>query len=245
MSNSTTIKLNPKIVLTVLLTLSAILIGLSIRGQYLKYFPGTIDIHGAWGEFRLDFLMQGFYVDLEANIPSYFNTILLFIPALLLWGIATWKFSISDKFKIHWAGLAFIFLYLSIDEAAALHERLIKPMRSIVNFEGYSGLFYFAWVIPGIAVVILFLLAYLRFFFHLENKYKVLFFISIGIYVGGIIGGEMISGHYAETIGLRNFEYAMFTSLEESLEWIGCSLTIYSLLRYIQQYIPEGITFKA
>jgi hypothetical protein len=245
MSNSTIIKLKPKIVLTFLLTLSAVLIGLSIRGQYLKYFPGTIDIHGAWGEFLLDFLMQGFYVDLEANIPSYFNTILLFISALLLWGIAAQKFSIGDKFKIHWAGLALIFLYLSLDEAAALHERLIKPMRSVVNFEGYSGLFYFAWVIPGIAVVILFLLAYLRFFFHLENKYKILFFISIGIYVGGIIGGEMISGHYAETIGLRNFEYAMFTSLEESLEWIGCSLTIYSLLLYIQQYLPEGITFKA
>ena len=150
-----------------------------------------------------------------------------------------------SKFKIHWAGLALIFLYLSMDEAAALHERLIKPMRSIVNFEGYSGLFYFAWVVPGIAVVLLFLIAYLRFFLHLENKYKILFFISIATYVGGIIGGEMLSGHFAETIGLKNFEYAMFTSLEESLEWIGCSLTIYSLLLYIQQYLPEGITFKA
>ena len=246
MSNSaTTIKLNPKIVLIILLALSALLIGLSIRGQYLKYFPGTYDIHGAWGEFRIDLLMQGFYVDLEANIPSYFNTIILFIPALLLGSIAVWKFSIKDKFKIHWAGLALIFLYLSMDEAAALHERLIKPMRSIVNFEGYSGLFYFAWVVPGIAVVLLFLLAYLRFFLHLENKYKILFFISIATYVSGIIGGEMISGHFAETIGLKNFEYAMFTSLEESLEWIGCSLIIYSLLLYIQQYLPEGITFKA
>jgi len=244
MSNPT-IKLNPKIVLIILLVISAILIALSIRGQYLKYLPGTIDIHGAWGEFTLDLLMKGFYVDLEANIPSYFNTIILFIPALLLAGIAVWKFSIKDKFRIHWAGLALIFLYLSMDEAAALHERLIKPMRSIINFEGYSGLFYFAWVIPGMVAVILFLLAYLRFFLHLENKYKILFFISIAVYVGGIIGGEMISGHYANTIGLRNFEYAMFTSLEESLEWIGCSLTIYSLLSYIQQYLPEGITVKA
>lgn len=245
-TNSTvTIKLNPKIVLIILAVISVILISLSIWGQYLKFFPRLFDIHGPWDEFWIDLLMKGFYVDLEANVPSYFNTIILFIPALLLGSIAAWKFSVNDKFKIHWAGLSLIFLYLSMDEAAALHERLIKPMRSIVNFEGYGGLFYFAWVIPGIAVVILFLLAYLRFFLHLENKYKLLFFISIGIYVSGIIGGEMLSGHFAETIGLKNFEYAMLTSLEESLEWIGCSLIIYSLLLYIQQYLPDGITFKA
>jgi hypothetical protein len=244
-SATTTTKVNPKTVLIILAVISLILISLSIWGQYLKYFPGTYDINGAWDEFMIDLLMQGFYVDLEANVPTYFNTIILFIPALFLGIIAAWKFSIKDKFKIHWAGLAFIFLYLSMDEAATLHERLIKPMRAIVDFEGYGGLFYFAWVIPGIAVVILFLLAYLRFFLHLENKYKILFFISIAAYVGGIIGGEMLSGRFAGTIGLKNFEYAMFASLEESLEWIGCSLIIYSLLLYIQQYLPEGITFKA
>ncbi len=149
MSNPTvTIKLKPKVVLIILAVISVILIGLSIWGQYLKYFPGTYDIHGAWGEFSIDLLMQGFYVDLEANVPTYFNVIILFISALLLGCIAAWKFSVKDKFRIHWAGLALIFLYLSMDEAAALHERLIKPMRSIVNFEGYGGLFYFAWVIP-------------------------------------------------------------------------------------------------
>lgn len=40
------------------------------------------------------------------------------------------------------------------------------------------------------------------------------------------------------------FTYAVYTSIEESLEWIGASLTIYSLLKYMQQYLPEGITIK-
>jgi hypothetical protein len=132
-----------------------------------------------------------------------------------------------------------------MDEAAVLHERLIKPMRSVVNFEGYGGLFYFAWVIPGIVVVLLFLLAYLRFFLHLENKFKVLFFVSLGIYISGVLGGEMINGHFAETIGLKNFRYAMYTSLEEALELFGASMITYSLLTYIKQYIPDGVTFKA
>lgn len=246
MENSVpSIKLNPRKTLLVLFSIIILLVGLSIWGQYLKYFPQSFDMHGAWQEFGIDLLMRSFYTDSESNVPTYFNTIILFIPSMLLGIIGTWKTSIKDKFKLHWIGLSLIFLYLSLDEAAVLHEKLIEPMRSTFNFEGYYGIFYFAWVIPGMAAVLLFALAYLKFFLHLGTKYKLLFFFSLGIYVGGIIGGEMLSGHFAGSIGFKNFTYAMYTSLEESLEWSGCSLIIYSLLTYIQQYLPEGITLKA
>lgn len=245
MQNSTpTIKINPKKVLFTLFAIIVLLVCLSIWGQYLKYIPSSFDMHGAIHEFGVDLLMHSFYTDSEANVPTYFNTIILFIPSILLAMIGLSKISINDKFKFHWIGLAIIFLYLSMDEAAVIHEKLIKPMRSLVNFESYGGVFYFAWVIPGIAAVLLFIVTYLRFFLHLENKYKFLFFISLAIYVSGIIGGEMLSGHFAGTVGLRNFTYAVYTSIEESLEWIGASLTIYSLLKYMQQYLPEGITIK-
>lgn len=245
MQNSTpTIKINPKKVLFTLFAITVLLVCLSIWGQYLKYFPTSFDMHGAIQEFGVDLLMHSFYTDSEANVPTYFNTIILFIPSILLAMIGLSKISINDKFKFHWIGLAIIFLYLSMDEAAVIHEKLIKPMRSLVNFESYGGVFYFAWVIPGIAAVLLFIVTYLHFFLHLENKYKFLFFISLAIYVSGIIGGEMLSGHFAGTVGLRNFTYAVYTSIEESLEWIGASLTIYSLLKYMQQYLPEGITIK-
>ena len=243
MSNSTPIiKLNPNKVLVSLFAVIVLLVCLSIWGQYLKYFPQTFDMHGAWQEFWIDLLMRSFYTDAESNVPTYFNTIILFIPSMLLAVIGTWKSSIKDKFKIHWIVLSIIFLILSVDEASVLHEKLIGPMRSLFNYERYGGIFYFAWVIPGMVAVFLFMLAYLRFFINLDNKYKFLFFLSLAIYVSGIIGGEMLSGHFAETTGLKNFTYAMYTSLEESLEWIGCCLMIYSLLKYLQQYLPEGIT---
>ena len=246
MENSTpNIKLNPKRILFTLFAITILLIGLSIWGQYLKYIPQSFDMHGAWQEFGVDLLMRSFFTDAEANVPTYFNTIILFISSLLFGVIGAWKVSIKDKFNFHWIGLSMIFLYLSVDEAAVLHEKLIEPMRDLFNYERFGGIFYFAWVVPGIFAVVFFVFAYLRFFLHLENKYKYLFFISLGLYVGGIIGGEMLSGHFAGTIGLKNFTYAMYTSLEDSLEWGGCSLIIYSLLAYIQQYLPEGITLKA
>jgi len=71
-----------------------------------------------------------------------------------------------------------------------------------------------------------------------------LFFISLGVYIGGVIGGEMLSGYYAAALGLKNITYATVASLEESIEMIGCSLIIYSLLEYIKHYLPEGMTLK-
>lgn len=238
------IKLNSKRILLILLGICALLVGLSVWGQYLKYSAGTYDIRGPIHEFFIDLLMHSFYTDSEANVPTYFNTIVLFIPALLAAGIASLKNAEKDGFRFQWMGLALVFLYLSLDEASVIHEKLIPPMRALFNYERFGGIFYFAWVIPGMAAVLIFALAYLRFFLNLENKYKFLFFISLFIYVSGVIGGEMLSGHFAGTIGFKNFTYATYTSVEESLEWIGCSLIIYSFLEYIKQYLPEGFNVR-
>ena len=224
-----------------LLVIVAAIVGLSIYGQKIRFF-GVADIRGPWHEFILDQLMKSFYLDSEGNIVTFINALLLFIPSLILAEIGIWKISVKDKFRFHWAGLALIFLFLSIDEAAVIHENMIKPMRAIVGAEGF---FYFAWIIPGIIMVAAFGLLYLMFFLHLENKFKILFLFSLGVYISGVIGGEMISGYYAANLGLKNYTYAVVASLEESIEYIGCSLIIYSLLKYIEHYLPEGITFKS
>lgn len=239
-SQTATIKFNPKQILIILLVLVGVIVGLSIYGQKIRFF-GVADIRGYWHEFLLDLLMSAFYLDAEGNIPTFVNALLLFIPALLLAFIGAWKNSVKDKFRFHWMGLTLIFLFLSFDEAAVLHERLIKPMRAIAGTEGF---FYFAWIIPGMIAVALFGLIFLMFFLHLDKKFKILFFLSLAVYIGGVIGGEMVSGYFAANLGQKNFTYAVVASLEESVEMIGCSLIIYSLLEYIKTHLPEGFTVK-
>lgn len=234
------IKINPQKILIALLLMVAVIVSLSIYGQKVRFF-GIADIRGPWHEFLLDQLMQNFYLDAEGNITTFINTLLLFIPSLLLTAISIWKFSVRDKYRFHWIGLVMIFFFLSIDEAAVIHESMIKPMRAIV---GADGILYFAWIIPGMIIVAVFGLVYLMFFLHLENKFKILFMLSLGVYISGVIGGEMISGYYAANLGLKNFTYAVVASLEESIEYIGCSLIIFSLIKYIEHYLPEGITIK-
>lgn len=234
------IKINSKKILFSLLGVIIILVGLSIWGQKIRFF-GVADIRGPWHEFLMDQLMQNFFMDAEGNIPTFTNALLLFIPSQILLLISLWKFSVNDKFRFHWIGLSLIFLFLAIDESTVLHEQLIKPMRAIADAKGF---FYFTWVIPGAVAVGLFGLVYLLFFLHLDKKFKWLFFISLGVYIGGVIGGEMISGYYASALGLKNFKYAIVASIEESVEMIGCSLIIYSLLEYIKHYLPEGMRIK-
>lgn len=236
----TNIKLNSKKILMFLLTIIAILVGLSIWGQHMRFF-GVADIRGAWHEFLIDQMINNFYLDYEGNVPSYINALLLFIPSLLLACIGAWKSSIRDKFRFHWNGLALIFFLLSIDEIASFHEELIKPMRAIF---GSEGIFYFAWIIPGMIAIALFGLMYLMYFLHLENKFKLLFFLSLAAYLGGVVGGEIVSGYFAANLGLKNYTYAIVASLEESVEMFGCSLIIYSLLEYIKHYLPEGLTLN-
>ena len=54
----------------------------------------------------------------------------------------------------------------------------------------------------------------------------------------------MVSGYFAANLGIKNYTYAVVASLEESVEMIGCSLIIYSLLEYIKNYLPEGLTLN-
>ena len=234
------LKLNPKRTLIFFLVLVALLVGMSIFGQYLRFF-GAWEIHSYWQEFALDMLNTPFYLDAESNIPTFINSLMLFIPSILLGLIGVWKSSIRDKYRFQWALLSIIFLLLSIDEVATLHERLIKPMRAIF---GAEGIFYFAWIIPGIMAVIAFIIAFLTFFFHLDRKFKLLFFFSLAVYITGVIGGEMVSGYFASTVGLKNFTYAVVASIEESVEMIGCSFIIYSLLEYLKTHLPSGILFN-
>ena len=54
-----------------------------------------------------------------------------------------------------------LFVFVSMDEALAIHERLNGPVRAAL---GTGGLFYWAWIIPYGAAAILIALAYIPFF---------------------------------------------------------------------------------
>lgn len=169
----------------------------------------------------------------EANITSWFSSVLLLIAGVLLLLIARVKTHSSALYAHHWNILAWVFFYLSMDEAARLHEILIDPLR---NATGASGVFYFSWIIVAIPLVFLFVLLYLRFLLSLPRKTAIQFVFAGAVFITGAVGFEMLGGVFHGTFGI----YGGLTAIEETLENLGVGLFIVSLLIYVKSNLDGG-----
>lgn len=199
-----------------------LLILLSIGGQFSKF----VLEHAI-----LAALAPLFYVDMEQNIPTLFSVFLLLFVALLLAVIATLNRKQRDAHMSKWAVLSFGFLFMAFDEAFQVHERLNIPVGTLLG-DGSLGVFYFPWVIPGIALVFILGLFFLRFWLHLPATTRFMFLMAASIYLGGAIGIELIGSSHAELHGYENWTYSMIATLEESLEMAGLIVFIWALLKY-------------
>ena len=77
-----------------------------------------------------------FHVAREGNISSWFSSLLLLFSAILLALIALAKKEQKVPYLRHWSIMSIIFFYLSLDEAASIHELSGKLVRSILNVSG-------------------------------------------------------------------------------------------------------------
>ncbi|MEG4446090.1 hypothetical protein QUB47_30285 [Microcoleus sp. AT9_B5] len=181
-----------------------------------------------------EYLAKVFNVDAERNLPTFYSFLALLFSALLLGVIAYAKNLDSDRYKNHWKILSFIFIYLSLDEAGQLHEKLIDPMRSLLNA---SGFLYFTWIVPFGFLVAIFLLSYSKFVFHLPAATRKFFVAACALYIGGAIGIEMIGGYLFSTLGMESVPYLIVATLEEFLEMLGIVVFIHGLISYIKTYL--------
>ena len=128
--------------------------------------------------------------------------------------------------------MGIIFLYLGIDEGAQIHEIINAIVQGVIPAQGF---FLHAWVIP-FGIVFLILASYLfPFLLKLEKRYQQLFFLSGSLFLLGGFFMEMWSGYRLDHYGF-DLGYGLINTLEESLEMVGISLFIYSLLDYIKLY---------
>ena len=185
--------------------------------------------------YRLSF---HFHLDGEQNIPAWFSTLILLNCSLLLYII--YRISKDVKPDKFWLLLSVIFLCLSMDEMNSLHERLIGPLREALNLSGY---FYFAWIVVGMAFVLVVGLISIPFLKTLPPKAALHFIVAGFIYILGAIGMEMIGGQEAYLVALsdqggnmqnRGPLYSFIITVEETLEMSGIVFFNYVLIRYIK-----------
>jgi hypothetical protein len=201
-----------------------IIVLLSFLGQLCRYF-------GLNRRFGLGF----FFVDAEANIPTWYSSALLLLCAIILFAIALIQAENRERYVRQWQFLAFIFLCLSIDETASFHEQ----MNAIGYIIKLKGLFYYTWVIPAIFLVSIFVLFYLRFLAQLHPKTRRLFWLSGIIYLTGAIGFEMLGGVMIESSDKNGLAYIICYHFEEGLEFLGVTVFLYTLLNYLHSNLQN------
>ncbi|MHB1002128.1 MAG: hypothetical protein ACYC27_23045 [Armatimonadota bacterium] len=227
------LSLSPVKIAKNLMIIVLVLSALSLTIQLIRVFTG----HG-----RLFGLGSLFNTGTESNIPTWYSTMSLMFSSVLLWIIAIVEKERRNRFARHWKYLSYIFLYLSLDEACMLHERLGDLTSSI--FQG-TPLSKIGWVAPFGIIVIIIGLSFIQFIRSLPAPTKKLFILSGVMYAGGAAVLEVINGLWR--MGHEGFTLfsALETSAEELLEMSGIVLFIYALTSYIVKYVDDlAITFE-
>lgn len=174
-------------------------------------------------------LVPLFHLSLEQNVPTFFSVLLLFLAALMSFGVSR----VAKRDILRWKILCAIFLFLSFDEFAEIHERLIVPTREAFDA---SGFFYFAWIIPYSALVLILSALYIPWLFRLPLRIRLLLIASAVLYLTGVFVIEGLGAWYWENIYEgRDALFDLMTTLEESCEMFGVILFTYALSSHIER----------
>jgi hypothetical protein len=167
-----------------------------------------------------------FNVDREANVPTWFSSVLL----LLCGGLAGTIGALTPgPGRGRWLLMACLFAAMSLDESAIIHEMMIKPTRALLSGSGYL---YYSWIIPGAIIVAVVVAYYWRFITTMPAHIRNRLMAAAGIYVLGALVVEATSGRIEDEHGL-GFAYEMTALIEESLEMMGAVIIASGLLAHL------------
>lgn len=184
----------------------------------------------------------------EGNVPTWVSTALLFSCALAAGSIArgvpaphlhvmadpahaamartvAGMLHRGHAIRRGWWGVCAVFAYASLDEAAQLHEHLGGHLET-------SGIFYYDWVIPAIAIVVVVTVAFWPFVRALPRATRKRLIVAAAIYLGGALAMELPLGWWTDRFGVEGFGYSMIDWVEETLEMIGASLALVALVAH-------------
>lgn len=202
------------------------------------FYMFTIFVKGY--SFRAFFDLFNF--NAEGNFTTFYSVLAIGFAALLLFIVGILKRSHKIKDANYWLALSAIFIFLSYDEAAQVHERFNKSSRAIIPEEGYD-LLYYAWVVPYAIFALIIGFAFLKFLFRLPKKTAILFTIAGVVFVTGAVGLELLNSYFFYNEGDNSFGLYLAFTIEELLEMTGVALFIYAILDYIKSYMGEIFVF--
>ena len=175
-------------------------------------------------------------MDAEGNLPAWYAVTLLSLCAGLLGVVAVVARSGAAPRWPQWGLLSLLFLGLSFDEFASLHERTSEPLQRLF---GTSGFLHYAWVIGMGAGVLVFAASYIGFLRSLPAPTSRGLIVAGVLYVTGAIGMEMMeAAMFAQTGSHTTLAYGLLVLVEEMLEMLGLILLMRTVIDYLVRVAP-------
>lgn len=188
-------------------------------------------------------LIEKFSLEGESNFPAFFSSMILLFSAVLFAIIGKAYSQRNQEGARHWLGLGAIFTFLSLDEAAQIHEKLDTDL-IWASFDT-SGLLAWPWVILYGALAMVVAILYLRFWLRLPLFFRISYGFAAALYVGSALGFEMLEALEYTTQGGVTDKYILLTSTEEILEIAAILFLIATNFKYIERYLPDmSMTFS-
>jgi hypothetical protein len=192
--------------------------------------------HFGFGRDHLLGLTPLFDLNQENNIPTWYSGIVLFTTASALGVVAAAKHQARARFARHWTSLAFIFLYMSVDELTRIHEKwgrlLEKPLGNLRDPQVMGGALRNLWVIPAFLVAAAIGLAYVRFLFHLPARTRNLFAATGIAFVIATVGMEMAGASISAGGGRFTPGFMVVATAEEVTEMASIAVFLCAVLDY-------------
>ncbi len=194
-----------------------IFLPLVIGGLVVSALGLIVELVHVWSHAEVVEILVGLLsLSYEQNLPTWYASILLASCAVVLAAIAQHARARDGSFTRHWWVLAGGFAFMSLDEAAELHEHA----GALVHL---GDLVYFDWIVPAAVLVAVIGLAYLPFLRALPARRRRDFVIAAALYLGGAVLMELPLGWWTAHAGADSAGYALIDWVEESLELGGAS----------------------
>lgn len=174
-------------------------------------------------------------LNIEKGYATFFSTIQLFILGLAVLIIVNEKRDDLNSIpKLYeWKLVAFLFMYLSLDECIGIHDKVnVEAINYLPRWEGFDSIFLWLWVFaPMILASVIFLM---RFFIRASRnngKVRLAFLAGLSSWVGALV--------FEGIARSSSFPRYILIAIEEGVEMLGATLLLLGMAIYLKNIAPE------
>lgn len=238
-----TLRLSPPRIAGLLYILAALFAALGLLGDWL----GSVSS----AEYIWPLLRQFDFVE-EGNLVNWYQSGALLLCALLAAVVAAVAGRGIRNYRWHWAGIAAVFLFLSADESAQLHETTLTPFLQDAAIRFGHGNVAEAgdahvgpamkkayWMLPYLVVLLGLAIAYARFIRDLPAATRTQLILAAALYLSGAVGTELLTNLLSDWLGGQTLVYQVINNVSELLEMLGVALSARALLGHLATSSPR------